>query len=165
MQRLRGCHVGSRRAQHKLRSLTPPRRYSLRVKRQVTWDGADGFKHNGFMTILCVALLAGLLEKTEEKPDEGRPERRSSTAMDRRSTASRSTSRSSSASLEAASPATAKGRKSLDVRKSIWDGGAGGADAGMAQGRLGSRRKERRQPELHHEAKDWFRGGLVVVRA
>ena len=92
------------------------------------------------MVILCVALLSGLLEKTEEKAEDGLLERLGTTAKrrrttaecrsmtaERRSTASRTLRRSNSEPVKAASPATAKGRKSLDVRKSIWDGGAGGA--------------------------------------
>lgn len=86
--------------------------YALRKEREVHWDGGDGHVYTAFTAVLVTGVVAGFCKKKQ-------PGFETFDASERRS----STSRGS----EASSLATAQGRKSLDVRKSLWDGGTKGA--------------------------------------
>jgi len=94
--------------------------YSLREKRAVSWEGFDGMLYYAFVLLLTAAAMAGSL-KSEGVGFERQS--RGSSASRRSSASGGRESRDSGGDIRA----TRVGRKSMDMRKSIWEGGMKGA--------------------------------------
>ena len=79
--------------------------YALRKERVVHWDGDDGHFYTSFTAILVTGVVLGFCKKKKQSQQQG----------------------TKPCESKKSSLWTAQGRKSNDVRKSLWDNGTKGA--------------------------------------